>query len=328
MRHRLVLGVLVPVGGLLLAACSGTSTGPVGPADPASSAATDTPYSHASQVAPHIMILMMEDRSYGTMTGNPEAPYIDSLARGYLRATASYGRGHNSLTNYLELVSGHAYESAGTSADCDPADCGTISGNDIAGQLDAAGIAWKAFMGDMPTDCDTSNAGGKGGYGVRHNPFVYFPAGRTSTECANDVPAAGMLSALNSSTPPDFAFFSPNICENGGGDASCSTIASGDSFLKQTIPAIMATSWYRDNGTIILTWDESVDSDTSGSNGDNGGQVLTISISKRTQGASTFASYLDSAGILRTVEHAYGLGYLGDAANSNLSLLPLGTKNG
>jgi hypothetical protein len=274
------------------------------------------------------MILMMEDRSYGTMTGNPEAPYIDSLARGYLRATASYGRGHNSLTNYLELISGQAYESAGTSADCEPADCGTISGKDVADQLDAAGIAWKAFMGSMPSDCSTSNAGGKGGYGVRHNPFVYFPQGKTSPECANDVPATGMLSALNSSTPPDFAFFSPNICDNGGGDAPCSTIASGDSFLKQTIPAIMATSWYRDNGTIILTYDESVDSDTSGSYGDNGGKVLTIVISDRTKGASTFGSYLDTAGILRTVEHAYGLGYLGDAANSNLTMLPLGTKNG
>jgi hypothetical protein len=239
------------------------------------------------------MIIMMENQGYGQIVGNGSAPCANTLASTYLRATNSYGRGHDSLPNYLEMISGQAYEGSGTSNDCTPSSCGSISGPDLATQLHAAGIRWKAFMGAMPTDCETSDAGGDGGYGVRHDPFVYFPAGRTSPGCGNIVPATGLMAALASPAMPDFAFYSPSICDDGGNDAPCSTIANGDRFLTHTIPPIMATPWYRDGGTIVVTWDEGPDSDTSG----------------------------------RNVEHAYGLGYLGDAGRST-SELPLGLNSG
>jgi hypothetical protein len=271
------------------------------------------------------MVFMMENESYGAIIGNSDAPYANSLANAYLKATYSYARAHDSLPNYLEMISGNAYEGSGTQNDCTPSSCGTISGTTIGDQLTAAGISWKAFMGSMPSDCGTSDAGGSGGYGVRHNPFVYFPQDRTGSQCGHDVPATGMISALSSSAPPDFVFYSPSICEDGGNDAACSTIASGDSFLAHTIPAIMATSWYRDHGTIILTWDEGAQGDTSGNYGDNGGHVLTVVISATTKHA-TYQGYLDSAAILRSIEHVYGFSYLGDAGNSKLAVLPISTK--
>lgn len=266
------------------------------------------------------MVLVMENQSYDQIIGNSAAPYINSLASSYLRATCSYASAHNSLPNYLEMISGRDYEASGTPNDCTPSNCGPITGADIASQLDATAISWKAFMGAMPSDCD---AGGSGGYVVRHNPFVYFPQGRTSQGCRNDVPAAGLLAALNSPRPPDFVFYSPSICEDGGNDAPCSTIANGNRFLGGLVPAIMATAWYRDAGTIILTWDESAGSDTSGRYGDNGGHVLTVVISATTKGGKPFDLYVDPAGILRTVEHAYGLTYLGAAAQSRSGSLPL-----
>jgi hypothetical protein len=180
-----------------------------------------------------------------------------------------------------------------------------------------------AFMGAMPSDCDTSDAGGSGGYGVRHDPFVYFPQGRKNPACGNDVPSGRLLSMLNSPTPPDFVFYSPSICTDGGGDAACSTIANGDHFLARQLPAIMATPWYRERGTIILTWDEGADSDKSGAIGDTGGHVLTIVISSRTKGAPQDRQYVDTAGILRTIENAYGVSYLGDAARPESGTLPL-----
>jgi hypothetical protein len=86
----------------------------------------------------------------------------------------------------------------------------------------------------------------------------------------------------------------------------------------------MATPWYRERGTIILTWDEGADSDKSGAIGDTGGHVLTIVISSRTKGAPQDRQYVDTAGILRTVEQAYGVNYLGDAARPESGTLPLG----
>jgi len=278
----------------------------------------------ASAMAPHIMVFMMENQGYDQIVGNGAAPYTNYLARTYLLATNSYARGHDSLPNYLEMISGDAYEASGTSSDCTPSSCGPITGANIADQLNAAGIRWKAFMGAMPSDCDTSDGGGSGGYGVRHNPFVYFPQGRTSPACGNDEPSSGMLAALSSAQPPDFVFYSPSICHDGGNDAPCATIANGDRFLSGRIPAIMATPWYRDHGTIILTWDESVGSDTSGQHGDNGGHVLTIVISAGTKGRPAYAGYVDTAGILRTVERAYRLSYLGRAASPASGSLPLG----
>ena len=150
---------------------------------------------HTPAAAPHIMILVMENEGYGQIIGNSAAPRANSLASTYLRATDSYARGHDSLPNYLEMISGHAYEASGTSNDCTPSSCRPITGTDIANQLRVAGIRWKAFMGAMPSNCATSDANGSGGYAVRHNPFIYFPQGRMEPACGNDVPAAGLLNS-------------------------------------------------------------------------------------------------------------------------------------
>lgn len=274
------------------------------------------------------MILMMENEGYGQEIGNSSAPCVNTLATTYLRATDSYAHAHNSLPNYLEMISGHGYEASGTRNDCTPSSCGPIAGTTLADQLDARGIPWKAFMGAMPSDCDTSNAGGPGGYGVRHNPFVYFARGRQNPDCGHDVPATGLLTSLDSPTAPDFVFYSPTVCQDGGYDAPCSTLANGNRFLARRIPQIMATSWYRQGGTIILTWDEALSGDTSGRHGDDGGHVLTVVISKRTEHSAPYRSYVDTAGILRSVERAYGLGFLGAAARASSGVLPLTSRAG
>jgi hypothetical protein len=138
------------------------------------------------------------------------------------------------------------------------------------------------------------------------------------------MPSGRLLTMLQSPTPPDLVFYTPSICADGGGDAPCSTIASGDHFLARQLPAIMATPWYRERGTIILTWDEGADSDKSGAVGDTGGHVLTIVISAHTKGAPQYRQYVDTAGILRTIDQAYGVSYLGDAARPESGTLPLG----
>lgn len=268
------------------------------------------------------MILVMENQGYGDVVGSSSAPYENQLANDYLRATSSYARGHYSLPNYLEMISGHAYTAQGTGQDCTPSTCGRVTGTTLADQLRTAGIPWDAYMGSMPSPCYASDSGGKGGYGVRHDPFVYFPQGRKPPECGHVLPASQMLSDLSGASPPAFVFFTPSICHDGGNDASCSTLASGDQFLSKEIPKIMATPWYHDKGTIILTWDEG--SDNSGRYGDSGGHVLTVVVSAATRGAGSYGGYVDTAGILRTIEKAYGLSFLGDAARAHSGTLPLG----
>src|SRR5438067_607549 len=94
-------------GCILLCSCSTSSV-------PSATASTPvTPASRPPAARTHIMVLVMENQSYNQIIGNRSAPFINHLADRYLRATNSYARGHYSLPNYLEMISGRAYEASG-----------------------------------------------------------------------------------------------------------------------------------------------------------------------------------------------------------------------
>jgi acid phosphatase len=274
---------------------------------------------------PHVMVLMMENQSFSDIIANPSAPYQNQLARSYKTATNYYGVGHYSLDNYLAAITGNFY--AWSTGDCSPGPGCQSSDATLANQLDAAGIPWDAYMGSMPTDCDTSNYdNGTVGhsYGVRHNPFVYFPD-LVKTDCARDQPSANMLGALDAANPPDFVWYSPQICDDGGGDDACATIAAGDRFLSREIPAIERTPWYKHGGVVVLTYDEG-DSMGQGQ-GEHltgeGNHLLTVVISAATAGKPDYTAYVNHFGLLASIEKAFGLGCMNQACTASNGHLAL-----
>lgn len=52
----------------------------------------------------HVFVIMMENRFYSQIIGNPNAPFINKYAQQANLATDYFAVGHPSLTNYLELV--------------------------------------------------------------------------------------------------------------------------------------------------------------------------------------------------------------------------------
>jgi hypothetical protein len=54
----------------------------------------------------HVFVIMMENHGYNQIMNNPNAPFINELARTGNLGTNYYGVGHPSLTNYLEVVGG------------------------------------------------------------------------------------------------------------------------------------------------------------------------------------------------------------------------------
>jgi len=54
----------------------------------------------------HVFLIMMENHGYGQILGNPNAPFINQLAKSANLATNYFAVGHPSLTNYLEVVGG------------------------------------------------------------------------------------------------------------------------------------------------------------------------------------------------------------------------------
>lgn len=237
MRPRLVLLALTAV---LCAA---------GP--PAASAATPSPK--------HVFVIVLENEDAATTFGpGSAAPYLSQTltAQGAF-VPGYYGIGHNSLDNYLAMISGQA-PTAATQADCPqfddvlpglPAADGQVLGQGcvypasvptVAGQLQAKGLSWKGYMedmGDVPardggTACAhpaigavdaTQQATPADQYATRHNPFVYFHSiiDDAAGCAAHDVPLRGLASDLASAkTTPNLTFITPDLCHDGH-DATC-----------------------------------------------------------------------------------------------------------
>ncbi len=54
----------------------------------------------------HVFVIMMENHGYSQIVNNPNAPYINQLAKSANAATNYFAVAHPSLTNYLEVVGG------------------------------------------------------------------------------------------------------------------------------------------------------------------------------------------------------------------------------
>jgi hypothetical protein len=269
------------------------------------------------------MVIVMENESSDGIVGNRALPYINgTLAAHYRVISRNFAVAHPSLPNYLELLSGSTW---GVAGDCSPGP-GCMGGNNLAAQLDASGIPWAGYMENLPAAGSTGrNGGGDDGHGnqlyqVHHNPFAYFPdlAAEVTTHVK---PLTDALVDLSSPSPPAFVWVTPNMVH----DMHDGPLDLGDTWLSQFVPAVQATAWYQRGGVIIVTWDEGAPSDRSGIAGGDGGHVAGFVISPAALNTAADEDPVDQAGILRSVEQAYGLAYLNDAAqpaHGSLSGLP------
>jgi phospholipase C len=274
------------------------------------------------------MVIVEENHSYsgtGGIIGNSMTPYINTLAQTYLSATNLYGVTHGSPSDYKAML-------AGTTA-------GSITSpfpnTTLVDELASAGISWKAYMESMPSDCDTSNypPGSNSStalYASDHNPFLYYASTRTPSACQNNVPYSQFATDLNANALPDFMFVAPNQCNDmhsecpaGGNNEP----GNGDAWLKNNLPAVMASTWYQQGGIVIITWDEAYHTDNSGwvngvacpsSSNCGGGHVPTIIVSATNKALSnhSFTTGGNLYGILRGIEEKYGVGLLASTAKA------------
>jgi phosphatidylinositol-3-phosphatase len=105
-------------------------------------------------------------------------------------------------------------------------------------------------------------------YAARHNPFVYFHSLIDGGECAKHVVNFDHLAQdlLHESTTANFSFITPNLCHDGhdgnGTTSKCKNtvepggLVSADAFLKSVVPMIMNSPAYKEDGLIIITFDE------------------------------------------------------------------------
>lgn len=268
--------------------------------------ASTTAAAPAHSGAPHIMVIWMENTDYSQFAASPAMPELNQMAHEYASFTQAYGWHYPSLPNYLELLAG---SDMGVTSDCDITDpgCSDFQHEKIVDQLEAAGLSWHAYYQGDPAGCYQGD--GSGNYPYWHNSFRYFADFKT--QCTHISNFGPLLSDLSAPNPPDFNWVVPDLVNSGGDNG---TMNSGDSWLAGELPKIMTTPWYRQGGQIVVIYDTGYN-DSGGNGGASGGQIPVVVISAHDRGMGPISTPVNTAGVLRSIEHAYGFSYIGDAAN-------------
>src|SRR5215831_17648540 len=90
----------------------------------------------------HIFLIVEENHGFADVIGNPAAPNLNALAGRFGLATQYFGLSHPSEPNYVALMGGNTF---GIASD-DPYYINKVAKPSLAGQLDHAGISWKAYL--------------------------------------------------------------------------------------------------------------------------------------------------------------------------------------
>lgn len=225
----------------------------------------------------------------------------------------------------------------------------------VANQLDTAQLTWKGYMEDMgntpsresatcghpalnATD-GTQSATAKDQYATRHNPFMYFHSIiDNQAECDKHVVNLTALDAdLQAvASTPNYSFITPNLCHDGH-DSPCANgepggLASINVFLSEWVPKIMNSPAFKQDGLLIITFDESNGPQTDASaccgagptlntplpgvTGLGGGRVGAVLLSPFIKPGTISTVPYNHYSMLRSVEDIFGLPYLGFAGAS------------
>ena len=200
----------------------------------------------------HVFIVMEENHSYSDVIGNPAMPYLNSLAQTYSLAEAYYADTHPSIGNYFMLTTGQIITN-------NDGYMGTVTVDNVVRELVAAGKTWKEYSESLPYQ--GYDGGDTGEYAERHNPCSYFSDVRNDpSQVQNLVPFTQLATDIANHALPNYGFIVPNLLD----DAHDGTLAQADAWLQANIAPLLASPDFNTpgGGLLIITFDESEDSDT------------------------------------------------------------------
>ncbi|MFT4034299.1 MAG: hypothetical protein QM679_01840 [Patulibacter sp.] len=193
----------------------------------------------------------------------------------------------------------------------------------VGEQIQGRRLTWKGYAEDLDqgpsggaTTCrrpnpdqpdDTIDPRPGDTYATRNVPWVYF---RSLIEVANCdsgmTPLATLTTDLaTATTTPNFAFISPGSCTDGShpacADGQPGGLAAADAFLERTVPAILASAAYQQDGLLLITFAGGPGGTDAATN--NGALVL----SRFATAGSTVSTAYDPYSLLKTVEDLFAL---------------------
>jgi hypothetical protein len=279
---RILFTVLMLVS-LIFTGCGGVSNHVTTPAPP------------ASATADHVFLVMLENHSFGQVVGNPAMPYLNSLATAHGLAANYFANAHPSIPNYFMLTTGNIET-------FDDNFSGTITDDNIVRALNGANKSWKAYVESLPSAGYTGLSTGT--YLKRHNPFAYLSdITGSATQAANMVPFSRFSADLNAGSLANFVYLLPNSQDDAhdcpGGAVICTDdqkLGAADAWLKANIDPLIKSPKFG-NSVVIITFDESVDTDLT----NGGGQVMTVLVGPHVKTAFRSSTMYQHQSVLRTI---------------------------
>jgi hypothetical protein len=324
----------------------------------------------------HLFVIVMENQNAGwTFSSSAPSPYLgNTLREAGAFIPNYYGIAHNSLPNYIAMVSGQP-PNLETQSNCHVftemlpgtlREDGVALGQGcvyptsvatIANQLERSGQSWRGYMQDMansvaagePGTCrhpaigatdETQSPRPTDQYAARHNPFVYFHSIIDFPTCQQNVVDLSQLpqDLASPSTTPNYAFITPDLCADGHEGTCIDPTAPGgfagiDAFLREWVPRIRASPAYRDQGAIVVTFDESESTADSCCNqpvgpntpsnggripGNGGGRVGAVLLSPCVEPGTVTQTAYNHYSFLRWNEDNFGLPHLAYAGTGGL----------
>jgi hypothetical protein len=251
--------------------------------------ALPTPGRPAPAAPAHVVVIVMENREYSQIIGNPNAPYINTLAATYALATDYRAVSHPSLPNYLALTGGSTF---GITEDCLRCD---VAGDYLGDQMIATGTPWMAYIESVYPDstppCKFRE--GKANYDKSHNPWSYYDD--LQNDAAQCVLVQPYEKSFDPANMPEFAWITPNTVH----DMHDGSVARGDAWLAANVPPIIADMSGSD--VLFLVWDEG-STDKGG-----GGHVVAIAAGPGAKMGFQDPTAYNHYGLLLTIEDLLGL---------------------
>ena len=269
----------------------------------------------ASAPFDHIVTILMENQGlcdvYVGCGGS--AAYMSQFANQNVLVMTWGTTSHPSEGNYISLIGGDNFGHTN-----DGYCCWGINAPNIVDRMESAGLTWKAFAEDASGSGTCSFNPPRG---ADHFAFLTFADMNTPARCANLLTTTSssdteFLNSLNSATPANFIWLTPNDCNN---MHDCG-IAAGDSYLSKLVPQILSSKEFTTTkATLLIVFDEGY---TGCSNTGGTGECVYASFSgpvakKGLQLSPPGASHYS---YLSTIEAAWGLASLtsNDAGAPNL----------
>src|SRR6201996_7316981 len=223
----------------------------------------------------HVFIIVLENHSAKSVIGDPNTPYITSLAQQYGEAANYFGVTHPSEPNYIAMTSGSNWF---TNND-NPAN--RFDHTNVVDTLEARHISWDAYMEALPADplADFLPSSAPPLSASKHNPFALYTDIRGNpARVAHIKPYTDLAGDLNSPHAPRFVYITPDQCNDMHGGVTAAIDGhpetpcpfnstnddpndiklkkNADAFVKGAVTTIMSSRAWTRHSAIFIVADE------------------------------------------------------------------------